>query len=148
MERRERSNKYFFLIFEKLPKLTKLNSFGTKEMLLFFCLFQLSCILDGAQLLQLEYKTMLHQIPLKARSVSCNYNATQKILGYISYMCILLIFLVNNPNSHSGGFFWLGERVEEIIYLSCTSLAWLQEINLNQRLIHIHILFKMTEVNF
>lgn len=47
----------FFLIFEKLPKLTKLNSFGTNEMLLFFYLFQLSCVLDGTQLLQLEYKT-------------------------------------------------------------------------------------------
>lgn len=109
MERRERSNKYFFLIFEKLPKLTKLNSFGTKEMLLFFCLFQLSRILDGTQLLQLEYKTMLHQIPLKARSVSCSYNATQKILVCISYMCILLIFLVNNPNSHSGVFLVRGK---------------------------------------
>lgn len=46
----------------------KLNSFGTKEMLLFFCLFQLSRVSDGAQLLQLEYKTTLQQILLKVSS--------------------------------------------------------------------------------
>lgn len=53
-EGKDQTNIFFFLISEKLPKLTKSNSFGTIEMLLFFYLFQLGCVLDGAQL---EYKT-------------------------------------------------------------------------------------------
>lgn len=67
-------------------------------MLLFFCFFQLSRILDGTQLLQLEYKTTPHQTPLKARSVSRNYTATQEILACVSYMSMLLIILVNSPD--------------------------------------------------
>lgn len=74
----------FFLIFEKLPKLMKLNSLGTKEMFLFFYLFQLCYVFNGTQILQLEYKTTSHQTPLKARSASCNYNATQKMLVYLT----------------------------------------------------------------
>lgn len=74
-------------------------------MLLFFCLFQLRRVLDGSQLLQLEYKTTLRQIPRKAPSVSCNYSATQAILAGVPYVCILLIVLANSPHSHSGCFF-------------------------------------------
>ena len=127
-----------------------LNSFGTKEMLLFLCLFQLSRVLDGTQLLQLEYQTTLHQIPLKARSVSCNYNATQKILACVSYMCILCIFLVNSPNSQSEGFFSVRGKSwgDNLPFLHFFSLTTRDQPKSKADPNQMHPLFKMTEVNF